>query len=206
MSQRRKHFGLPHDGSASKALRTRFSQLAARLRRDEAGVGAVEFALLMPMLLVVYLMAFELTIGISVAKRATNSASTVADLVTQQDKVSKSFLNTMGDVAASIFVPYGSSSLKLKITGISIDASSNAKIAWSWANDGTKPYVTNSAATVPAAMISPNTFLVRSELSIPHKLVMYLPGMSDTEVNTITIAREYYYRQRVGSGISCTDC
>ena len=188
------------------AMARRLSRLVGRFRRDERGVGAVEFALLVPMLLVVYLTALELTLGISVAKRATSSASTVADLVTQQDKVNKAFLTTMGDVAKSIFVPYGTAGLKLKLTGIAIDAAGKATVAWSWANDGTKPYVVNSAATVPTAMISPSTFLVRSELSVPHELVMYLPNFSGSDIKNITIAREYYYRQRIGTTIACTDC
>lgn len=185
---------------------SRLAVLFSRLHRNEDGMGAVEFALLVPMLLVVYLTAFELTIGFSVAKRATSSASTVADLITQKEKVSKAYLATMGDVAKSIFVPYNSDGLTLKITGIAIDASSKAKVAWSWANNGTTPYVVNSTATVPTAMISPSTFLVRSELSIPHELVMYLPDFEGSNIKNISIAREYYYRQRVGDGIACTDC
>lgn len=184
----------------------RLLQKVRRFRQDDQGVGAIEFALLFPLLLVVYLTAVEITIGLSVAKRATSSASTVADLVTQQDKVSKSFLTTMGDVAKSIFVPYGNGSMTLKLTGITIDASSKATVAWSWANDGTRPYVPNSPATVPTGMVAPSTFLVRSELSIPHELMIYLPAFSGWQVKKLNISREYYYRQRVGNNIACTDC
>lgn len=184
----------------------RFRRLIGRFRRSEDGLGAVEFALLFPLLLVVYLTAVEITIGLSVAKRATNSASTVADLISQQDKVSKTVLTTMGDVAKSIFVPYGTTGMTLKITGISIDAASKATVAWSWANDGTRPYVTNSTATIPSAMVAPSTFMIRAELSIPHQLMLYLPAFSGWQIKQLNIAREYYYRQRVGSAIVCTDC
>lgn len=177
-----------------------------RLRRDQSGVGAIEFALLFPMLVLVYLTCFELTVGFSVAKRATSSASTVADLVTQQSTVSKTFLNTMSDVSKSIFVPYPTTGFVLKVTGIKVNTAGQATVAWSWKNDGTRPYTNGATVTLPSAMATPDTFLVRSELSIPHELLMYMPDFTGAQIKNITIRREYYYRQRVGTDISCSDC
>lgn len=191
-----------------RQLRRGAGDVLAALRRwgqDREGLGAIEFALLLPLLLVIYLTAFELTIGISVAKRATSAASTAADLVTQQDKVNKAFLTTMADVSKAIFAPYATTGIKLKLTGIKVDSASKATVAWSWASDGTKPYSVNATVTLPAAMVSADTFLVHSELSIPHQLVMYVPDLL-TKVQTITIEREYYYRQRMGTAIDCSDC
>lgn len=176
------------------------------LRKDVRGVGGVEFALIAPLLLSLYITSFELTIGLSVSKRVTRMASTVADLVTQQSSVNKTYLATMKNVADGIFTPYKPENLKMKISGITLDASSNPTVSWSWDQDGGKPYAVNSVANVPTDMRSPTTFLVRAEVSVTHQLLMFMPGVMPSSLQTITLRREFFYRQRVGSSITCTGC
>lgn len=192
------------------ALRNPFSRLvltARPLARDSKGAGAIEFAILFPVLVMLYIGAFEITIGLSVSKRLTRAAGTVADLVTQQQSVTKSTLAQMPSVATAIFVPYNNTSLTLKITGITIDASANAKVLWSWAQDGTAPYAKNTAVSnVPSDMKTASSFLVRTELSIPYTMFLFAPNFLPDGMRTITISRSYFYRQRQGDSIPCGDC
>jgi Flp pilus assembly protein TadG len=173
---------------------------------DRSGVGAVEFALIAPLLLCLYITAFELTIGLSVSKRTTRTASTIADIVTQQTSVTPTVLATMKDVANSIFAPYTPQNLSIKITGVTIDAAGNPTVKWSWDQLNARPYAAGSAVAVPADMRSPSTFLVRAEVSVTHQLFMVMPGLLPSQLQTITLSRQYYYRQRVGSDITCTGC
>jgi Flp pilus assembly protein TadG len=176
------------------------------LAKDQSGVGAVEFALIVPMLLLLYLGAFELTLGLNTASRATSSAGAIADIVARKEaNFDKSFLATMPDVAAAIFAPKATTGYGLKITGIQVDSSLNGKVAWSWAQDGSKPYTAGTAASLPSGMAAATTSFVHVEFSIPYQLVTYLPGMSSS-VSTITISRDYYYRQRTGDTVTCSDC
>ena len=176
------------------------------LLADRRGLGAVEFALIAPLLLSLYITSFELTIGLSVSKRVTRSAGTVADLVTQQSKVTPTFLKTMLDVSASLFAPYVVSNLKMRVTGIKLDANSNPTVLWSWDQDSNKPYAKGSPVIIPSDMRSPNSFLVRAEVSVTHKLFMFMPGLLPDSVRNITIQREYFYRQRLGDEITCEPC
>lgn len=177
-----------------------------RLIGDNRGVGGVEFAIVAPMLIVLYLMAFELTMGLSVAKKTSMASSTIADLVSREDKVDPAFLAGMADVSGAIFVPYPSKDLLIKVSAIEIDSSKAAKVLWSWSTTGVAPYAVGTEAPVPADMLVAGTFLIRSELSVSHELMMYLPGLSGTEAKNITIAREYYFRQRLGTEIECLGC
>ena len=177
-----------------------------RFRDDKRGVGAVEFALIAPLLLSLYITSFEITIGLSMSKRVTRTASTVADLVTQQTSVNPTYLGTMVDVANAIFTPYQPQNLVMKITGVDVDSAGNATVAWSRAQDGTRPYTAGSAVTVPADMRSPNTFLVRAEVSVTHQLLMFMPGIMPSTLQNITLRREFFYRQRVGTDLVCESC
>jgi len=177
-----------------------------RFVRDKDGVGAIEFAILFPVLLMLYLGAFELTVGLNASKRASRSAGSIADIISQQTSVTKSVLAGMPSVAGAIFAPYSTTGLTLKVTGIAIDTTGKATVAWSWAQDGTRPYTPGSTVTVPANMNQASTFLVRSELALPYQLLSFGANFLPSGTNQITISRQYYYRQRVGNSISCSDC
>lgn len=181
-------------------------EMLARLAHDRRGVGGVEFAIIAPILLVLYLMAFELTMGLSAAKKTSMASSTVADLVARQETVTKAFLTTMTDVTGAIFVPYPSNDLLIKVSAIKIDSAKAAKVAWSWSTTGIAPYAVGTTAPVPSDMLVADTFLIRSELSVSHELMMYLPGFSGTDAKSLTISREFYFRQRLGTEVTCTDC
>lgn len=190
-----------------RALDSRIARLGLRLVRDKGGVGAIEFAILVPVLLLLYLGALQTTVALSVAQRTSRAAGTVADIVTQQSTVSKSILSTMPSVVNAIFVPYATTGMTLKITGIQIDASSKATVLWSWEQDGTTAYAVNSAVTgVPTALNKPNSFLVRTELGVPYKLISFGPDFLPAGMNSITMQRQYFYRQRTGTSIKCDDC
>lgn len=177
-----------------------------RLAGDRRGVGAIEFALIAPLLISLYITAFELTIGLSVAKRVTRSAGTIADLLTREKSVDKATLATMKDLAKSLFVPYSPRDLTIHVTGVTLDASGKATVAWSWDEKNGRPYKVGSPVSVPDDVRTPNSFLVRSEVSVQHDLLMFMANLLPAEVREITITREYFYRQRVGDGVVCTDC
>ena len=122
--------------AGSLAQRSRSSTLR-RFAADRQGVGAIEFAILFPVLVMLYIGAFEITIGLSVSKRVSRAAGTVADMVTQQESVTKSILSQMPLVAGGIFAPYGTADLSMKITAIKIDTDAKPTVFWSWAGDTT---------------------------------------------------------------------
>jgi Flp pilus assembly protein TadG len=187
-----------HSGSFLAGLR--------RLATDRGGAGAVEFALIAPLLLSLYITSFEITLGLSVSKRVTRSAGTIADLVTRETSVNKALLTTMEDVTDSLFAPYTPNALSIRVTGVALDAAGNPKVAWSWDDTDARPYAVGATVDVPTEMRLPNSFLIHSEVSVSHDLLMFMSGLLPSELKTITIARDYFYRQRIGTSISCSDC
>lgn len=182
------------------------NQTVRRLRGDRSGVGAVEFALIAPVLIVLYMGSLEISVAMSVNKKLARAASTVADLVTQDESVDKAFLASMVNVAQSVMTPYRSDGLKIKITGISIDASGVGRTSWSWQQDNTRPYTVGSTQTLPKDLAIPNTFLVRSELQFDHKLLLIMPDIQDIDVRTLTMKKTYHLRQRIGDSVTCSNC
>lgn len=174
--------------------------------RDRKGTGAIEFAIIAPLLIMTYIGSFEISLGFSIARKVSRAASTVADVLTQQTTVDKVTLDGMKDVAKSIMSPYEMTDYTLKMTGIKMTAPGTGIVAWSRDEDGGTPYLAGSTVTVPTDISSTNTFIVRSELMVPHQLLLFAPGLADNTLKTINLSKTYYYRQRVGTEITCSDC
>ncbi|MES5045136.1 TadE/TadG family type IV pilus assembly protein [Rhizobium nepotum] len=185
--------------------RLRFVALVTRFAKDRRGVGAVEFAIIFPILLALYLTSFEFTIGYNTYKRASIAAATVNDLVSKTASVDKAYLQSTLRVSEAVFAPYSTKELKLKISGITIDKQKQAKIAWSWNEKDQKPYAVGSPAAVPTRLLVADTFLVHVELSIPHELLMFMPDIASSGVKSITIGRDYFFKQR-DAEVTCSNC
>ncbi|MBL0375191.1 pilus assembly protein [Rhizobium sp. KVB221] len=183
----------------------------SRLRHvlvDRSGASAVEFAFLVPILLCIYLSSFEVTNGYTVAKKVLKASGTVADIVTRQSSVDKAFLNGMIDAAEATVAPHATDTMTMKISGITIDSAGNAKVLWSWDQSNSAPYVKGSTVDIPSDMKTPSSFLVHTEISLPHEMLLFLGSGTDfaSSARTVTITREFFFRQRLSEEIACTDC
>lgn len=194
---------------ANRTTRPR-SRLAARLRRltrDRRGTSGIEFALIAPILLMIYLGAFELSVGFNMSQKVSQATGTVADILSQKTEVTPSELDGMKNVALSIMAPFSVSKYTLKVSGIRVTAPGVGVVAWSRDEKGGTPYAVNAVVSVPSDLTVLNTFVVRSEFSVPYELMLFTPpGMKENSLEVMNLAENYYYRQRVGLGISCALC
>src|SRR3954462_7758942 len=104
-----------------------------RLRRligDERGVSAVEFAMLLPLMLTLYLGAVELSQGIGADRKVTQTARTIADLVSQVTSINNTDMTNSLSAAAAVVAPYPVTNLKVTVSSVTIDATGKATIAW----------------------------------------------------------------------------
>src|SRR5487761_1233206 len=79
------------------------------MRADKRGVAAVEFALILPLMLFIYLGASEVTQGLMASRKATLVARTLADLVSQQQSgvnLADTDLQEVFGAAATIMSPF----------------------------------------------------------------------------------------------------
>lgn len=188
------------------AMWNRTRTFLSRFRKERGGVGAVEFALIAPVLIVLYVGSLETSVAMSVNKKVTRASNSIADLVTQRTNVNKNFLKTMVDVSESVIAPFPIKNLKIAITGITIDSSGTPKVTWSWSEKNNQPYTPGTTVSVPSQLKIASTFLVRTEVKMDHELMLILPGVSGIDAKTLTMSKTYYLRQRIGDAVVCDNC
>ncbi|MBN8997199.1 MAG: pilus assembly protein [Rhizobiales bacterium] len=179
----------------------RIALLAAmirRLRRQEEGVSAVEFALLLPVMLILFFGCVEVGDALTIDRKVTHVASTLADLVTQSKSVTSTDVSNIFGAAASILSPYSSATLKMKVSGVTVDSKGNATVTWSKASNDTA-LTKGTPLTMPAAMMTPSTFTVVAEVHFP-----YRPTVGYVMTGSFDLHSTFYLRPRASDKV-CLD-
>ena len=114
-------------------------------------MAAVEFALLLPLMLTLYFGSVEFGDALTIDRKVTHVTSSLADLVTQAKTISNTDMQNILDATASIIIPYNDDLLRIKVSGVSIDQNGVAKVMWSDARNDTA-LAMNSIITLPTAV------------------------------------------------------
>jgi Flp pilus assembly protein TadG len=172
------------------------SQFLCRLGRDQRGVSAVEFAMLLPLMLTLYLGAVEISQGVGIDRKVTLTARTVADLASQVTTISSSDMSNILAASSSVIIPYDPTQLKVTVSQVTIDANSNATISWSCTLNGSKQ---SGSTTVPSALSAPNTSLIWGQVSYS-----FTPVVGYVITGTLNLSDQIYMRPRLSTSVSFT--
>ncbi len=138
----------------------RFAPLR-RFAADERGVSAIEFAIVLPLMLTLYLGGVEVSQAVSADRKNTVVAHTVGDLAARTAN-----LTSTGDIPNGfnagqwIIYPYSSANLTSKVSSVCVDTQGNATISWSYSSDSnSSAYTAGSTVTssIPSALLVNNT-------------------------------------------------
>jgi Flp pilus assembly protein TadG len=168
----------------------------AGLARDERGVSAVEFAMLLPLMLTLYLGAVEISQGIGADRKVTLTARTVADLTSQASKLATSDMTNSLNAATAVIAPYSDANLAVTVSQVKIDANSKATIDWSVTKNGTARSK-GSSVTLPAALVIASTCLIWSEVQYTYK-----PTIGYVISGTLTLKDQIYMRPRLSDCVT----
>src|SRR3954463_8415941 len=179
-----------------KSLRLLLSKNIRSLVRDKRGVSAVEFAMLLPLMVTLYLGAVEISQGVAIDRKVTLTTRTVADLASQVSSINNSDMTNMLSATAAVISPFDQSKLKVVVSAVTVDANGNAKVAWSDTLNGTARGV-NSTVTLPTALNVANTTLIWSEVTYS-----YRPTIGYVVTGTLNLADQIFMRPRLSDTVT----
>jgi len=190
---------------------------AMRFCADRRGVAAIEFAFIVPVLLVMYFVTMEASQAIETSKKVSRIGSMVADLVTQQNTITKAEIDAIMQIGTTTLQPYNRSTPKIVITAIEVttDAAPKVQVVWSRKLVAGTPDVDatkGTTTTVPATLKVAGTFLIRVESDLAYEPVITWSADGQQRLgltsafNKISMGETYYLRPRRSTTIPCGDC
>jgi Flp pilus assembly protein TadG len=164
---------------------------------DRRGVAAVEFAIVLPFMLALYIGGIELGDALSIDVKVTDATHTVADLATQNTSINNAtMLNILG-ASSKIIAPYPASNLIVTVSEVSTNASGAATVTWSDSLNGTARTV-GQPMTLPSSLAGQaNISLILGEVSYA-----YTPNLGHAITGTVNLSDSYYLFPRNSTAIT----
>lgn len=161
-----------------------------RFMRDVRGVSAIEFALILPVMVTLYLGGVELSNMAIVHRKAVQVASTAADLVAQDSQITNAEMADIFTALNAILAPFDPSRATIRITSLTADSSNIARVDWSNAQ-GTSVRGTGSTVTLPTGLITSGLSVVMAEVTYSYEADY---GIFTSEPSVIT--ETFYLKPR----------
>lgn len=180
--------------------------LLRRFAHNGDGVSAVEFALILPFMLTLYLGGSELGDGMAIQFKATLAARTVADLATQYTNIpDTTTMNQILGAASTVVTPYSTASMTVTVSELKLtNGSTTGSVVWSASNNGNGRAI-GSTFPLPTAMqalataSTPTVYLILGEVTYP-----YTPSMGYVITGTVNIYEDIVFSPRLASCVQYT--
>lgn len=156
----------------------RVRRMAAALVKDRRGVAAIEFAMIVPIMLVLFFGTVEFSSGVAVDRKVTLIARTLSDLTSQSvATVTDGYLQNVFTASISIMYPYVATPTNATLSEIYVSSTNVATIQWSKSatiqtgatqatlTTSSRHYNDNVTSIVPTQLLVPKTYLILSEVS-----------------------------------------
>lgn len=189
-------------------MKAMWQTLLARLRRlalVEEGAAVVEFALILPIMLFVYIGSVEAGAAIAMDRRVQSAAGALGDLVARSDTtIATASLDDYFKAAAGIMTPYAAEKLKQVVTQVQVYNDGTTRVDWSMQyvdgdlSEGTD-HPEDSSFDLPQAMrnIARGSYVIVSEGFYEHT-----PLTSIIFHQPINLYRENFLMPRFGGSIT----
>jgi Flp pilus assembly protein TadG len=195
-----------------RALTDALFRKVARLRDDVAGVSAVEFAFLLPIMILLFVGGTQWTEAITIKRKVQLVARTIGDLVAQDTGVNDAEMASIFSASNAVIQPFAAGTLQVIVSRVDIDANGNAKIGWSDSYPTGAARAVNTSVTLPwnagtikNTMNMANTAMVWSEATFVYTPPVAFKLFSSTDTGAISLTDQAFFRQRTGTTIArCT--
>lgn len=170
----------------------------SRFGRDRSGIAAVEFAMIAPVLILIYFGLAEFCQAYMAQRRMGHATSQVADIVAQAQTITADTVDDTFAIGGLILAPFPDSALGLRVTSITRGNDGVARVVWS---RGQRMDVRSGVVTVPADLIANGESIIMSEgtYEFISPLGRVIPGMR-------RFNHTYWLRPRLVNAVACPDC
>ena len=157
--------------------------------RAKDGVSAVEFALIAPLMLLMYAGCIELSLMMQLDRKVTTSTATLGDLTARATEITNDDLDDIFEATRMIFQPNDITAARMRVTSVRED-DGDAVVDWSDACNMPE-YTVDQVLTVPANIILEDGSVILAEIEYDYE--SKIGGLFTTKQ---TLTDRFYLRPR----------
>jgi Flp pilus assembly protein TadG len=128
------------------------------------GVAAIEFAMIMPVLSLLFLASFDGARAMAIYMKVRAATYSLAAITNQYQTIASSDITSIAEATSAILAPYSQAPAVLTISQIAISSQGVATVAWSYSQGGTA-LAKGSSVTVPSALSTNSSYLIFAQVS-----------------------------------------
>ncbi len=157
-------------------------RLLARVERDDRGVAAIEFAMIVPIMFFLFVGAIEFSQALTVDRRVTQSASSTADLIARAPTSGLTEAQVDGHlkIIEQLIEPYDLTNLTVSIVSVKAQANpanpaaTNYVVDWSRDNHGGTPYPRNTNYLgIPTGLLANGESVIIAEAKYNYQPIVF---------------------------------
>jgi len=181
-----------------ETARSRATGLCRRFAASTRGVAAVEFAMIVPVLSIIFLATFDGGRAIAVYMKVRSATYTLAAITNQYSTIQSTDMTSIVGATSSVLAPYSSTPTVVTISQLSMANTGKATVSWSYSLNGTAR-AQGATVAVPTNLQPANNptcgtypcYLILAEVSYT-----YTPLFGYFTTGTIALADNLYSTPR----------
>ena len=177
-------------------------RICKRFARNEDGLALIEFAFVLPLMVLLYVGSVAVTMGVTTDRKLTLLARSLGDIVSQGTNMTPTSMTQVFDAGRVVMSPYNASATVLKMRLSSVRIKTNGQACIDWTSSGTSGYSrtagSNVTSLIPIDLRIPDTYLI-----VPEVEYIYNPVIgTDITGGPLTLHDVLFFRPRQGTSVT----
>ncbi len=139
------------------------------LFKDHEGVAAIEFALLLPTMMLACFGTMDVSEAVMANRKVTQLTSTLTDLTSRLASLPATEVDNIFNASKTVLMPYDWRKASMVITNIVIDENKIARVCWSRASGGGQALARGATVNIPDSVNTAKTSVIMATATYDYK-------------------------------------
>ncbi|HEX7875376.1 MAG TPA: TadE/TadG family type IV pilus assembly protein [Sphingobium sp.] len=171
----------------------------SELRQDHRGLALMEFAVLLPVMLILFLGGYQLSQASVCKRRVTIVTRAIADLVSRYETMTPADVDFVLDASEQIMAPYNVTATQERVSLIKVDSTRKVTVVWSKGRRITARTV-GTFSGLPSSMAIADSYYIFAEV-----VYDYHP-MDGVFSYPLTLTQSLFMVPRKSDFVDCPTC